>query len=470
MDDVETSQPKRRQISLARRIMIGALIWSALIVFGGVFATSAVYRAQAVTLLDQDLDATLVTLARAIEPLEDGSGRIRDLPEKLPSDARYETPLSGQYWVIIAVEDDGELGADIRPRSVWDGEAPLPDALAREALADPGAIIRGNSEGPAGEPIRIAVQAITITNRENPVLLVSAADRTATDDGAEQLRTILIIAMLALASGTLLAMALGLRFALRPLDRIQSDLTDVREGRRALLEGDYPAEVLPLSRELNKLLEHNREVVARARTHVGNLAHALKTPLAVLRNEATGETLLDDVVRRQTEGMRTNVEHYLTRAQAAARAEALGTRTQVAPSVDGLARMMNKLFSREGKAVDVAVDPAFYVRVEQQDLEEMIGNLVDNACKWAKAQVRVLAEAGENGLLLIHIDDDGPGLSPEEREQAVKRGVRLDETAPGTGLGLSIVADIAGMNGGGLELSESPLGGLRASLSLRRAN
>jgi signal transduction histidine kinase len=276
--------------------------------------------------------------------------------------------------------------------------------------------------------------------------------------------------MLALASGTLLAMALGLRFALRPLDRIQSDLTDVREGRRALLEGDYPAEVLPLSRELNKLLEHNREVVARARTHVGNLAHALKTPLAVLRNEATGETLLDDVVRRQTEGMRTNVEHYLTRAQAAARAEALGTRTQVAPSVDGLARMMNKLFSREGKAVDVAVDPAFYVRVEQQDLEEMIGNLVDNACKWAKAQVRVLAEAGENGLLLIHIDDDGPGLSPEEREHAVKRGVRLDETAPGTGLGLSIVADIAGMNGGGLELSESPLGGLRASLSLRRAN
>ena len=347
--------------------------------------------------------------------------------------------------MIIAVDDEGSLSDDIRPRSVWDGEPPLPSDLAEAALAEPGAVIRGsNSDGPAGEPIRIAVQSITIPNRDNPILLVAASDITQSNEGAEELRTILIIAMTALAGGTLLAMALGLRFALRPLDRIQSDISDIREGRQASLSGDYPEEVQPLSAELNKLLEHNRSVVTRSRTHVGNLAHALKTPLAVLRNEAKGESQLDDVVRRQTETMHANVEHYLRRAQAAARAEALGVRTQVLEAADGIARVMNKLFEREGKQVAVDIPATLYVRTEQQDLEEILGNLLDNACKWTRRDVRVSARPDEDGMIVIHIDDDGPGLSPEEREQAVKRGVRLDETAPGTGLGLSIVADIAG--------------------------
>nr|WP_070958784.1 ATP-binding protein [Hyphomonas sp. Mor2] len=460
----------KRRLSLARRILIGALLWSALIVAGGVVAISAVYRAQTINLLDADLDSTLVTLARAIEPLEDGSGRIRDIPERLPSDPRFETPLSGQYWVIIAVRDDGTFTDDIRPRSVWDGEPPLPAEMALEALASPGAVIRGNEpNGPAGEPIRIAVQSITIPNRDNPILLVAASDRTQSNEGADQLRTILIIAMTTLAAGTLLAMALGLRFALRPLVRIQSDISDIREGRQAGLSDDYPEEVQPLSAELNKLLEHNRSVVSRARTHVGNLAHALKTPLAVLRNEAKGDTQLDDVVRRQTETMHANVEHYLRRAQAAARAEALGVRTQVLEAADGIARVMNKLFARDGKQVSVDIDEALYVRTEQQDLEEILGNLLDNACKWTRNDVQISARPDVDGMIVIHIDDDGPGLSPNEREQAVKRGIRLDETAPGTGLGLSIVADIAGMNGGSLTLDESPTGGLRASVRLRRA-
>ncbi len=469
MDEPQVPKQGLGQVSLARRILIGALIWSVLIVFGGVVAMTAVYRAQTLSLLDDELDSTLVTLTRAIRPLDDGTGRIVDIPEKLPSDARYETPLSGKYWVIIAVEDDDQLGADIRPRSVWDGEAPLPAGLAQQALAQPGTIIRGDGEGPAGELIRAAVQAVTIPNRDNPILFVAAADRTLTDQGANRLRTILLIAMMTLAGGTLIAMALGLRYALRPFGRIQSDIADVREGRRAALRGDYPSEVQPLSEELNKLLEHNRSVVSRARTHVGNLAHALKTPLAVLRNEASGETLLDDVVRRQTEAMHTNVDHYLKRAQAAARAETLGARTQVAAAADGLARMMNKLFARDEKSVLTRIPENYFVRTEQQDLEEMLGNLMDNACKWGRARIEVSVEPGENGMLLIHVDDDGPGLAPEKRELAVKRGIRLDETEPGTGLGLSIVADIAGMNGGALELSSSPQGGLRASLSLRRA-
>ncbi|GAB5457400.1 MAG: sensor histidine kinase [Henriciella sp.] len=467
MSDIKSAFITQAPLSLARRILLGALVWSVVMVVGGVIAISFVYRAQTVNLLDTELESITVDLARALEVLPDG--RVVSVDEKLPTDSRYETPLSGRYWVIIAVDEGGNYADDIRPRSVWDGDPPLPNELAAQAMAEQGAIIQGNGVGPAGEPIRIAVQAISTANRENPILLVAAADRTQTDAGANQLRTILIITMSLLAAGTLLAIALGLRYALRPFDRIKHDIADVREGRRATLAGNYPSEVQPLSEELNKLLEHNRAIVSRARTHVGNLAHALKTPLAVLRNEATDETQLAEVVRRQIGSMHTNVDHYLKRAQAAARAEQLGARTQLLETVSGLSRMMNKLYGREGKSVSVDISETFFVRTERQDLEEMLGNLVDNACKWAKSSIVLSAELTPDAKMLIHVDDDGPGLPQEDRQRAIQRGVRLDETAPGTGLGLSIVADLAGMNGGGLELSTSPLGGLRATLSLRAA-
>jgi signal transduction histidine kinase len=465
------SKPKNRflQLSLAKRLLLGALVWSLLLVIGGVFVISAVFRSEAINLLDDEHEVTVQTLARAISPLDDGTGRIQDIEDKHPPDPRFTIPLSGKYWMMVAVNAEGEIVGDIRSRSIFDETLTWPDALTREALDNPGAIVSANTTGPDMEPLRFAIQATRYPERADPVLLVTASDRTLSMEGVDRLRTILLAAMLFLAAGTLIAMALGLRYALRPLERIQSDINDVREGRMAALSGDYPTEVQPLSEELNKLLEHNRTVVSRAQTYVGNLAHALKTPLAVLRNEASGSTQLDDVVRRQTESMRSNVDHYLRRAQAAARAEALGIRTQVAEAIDGLARMMNKLFSSQGKSVFADVDEQFYVRAERQDLEEMLGNLLDNACKWAKSTVEVSAKPGENGMILIHVDDDGPGLSETEREEAVKRGVRIDETAPGTGLGLSIVADISGMNGGGLTLSDSPLGGLRATIALRRA-
>ena len=437
-------------------------------VIGGIVAITAVYRTETVNLLDDELETTLITLSRAIDPLDDGTGRVQDIEEKLPTDSRFNTPLSGRYWAIIATDEAGNPAADIRSRSVWDGDLPINEVLVRSALADPGALVRGSIQGPAEEPLRIVVQALTFPERATPILFTVSADRSETNAGANRLRTILLAAMLALAGGTLIAMALGLRFALRPLNRVQADIGEVREGRMASLDGDYPSEVQPLTEELNKLLEHNRDVVDRARTHVGNLAHALKTPLAVLRNEAVGDSLLDEVVKRQTETMKTNVDHYLRRAQAAARAETLGVSTPLQPAIARLTRTFNKLFGHDGKTISADNIPPVFLRIEQQDLEEMIGNLMENASKWARSRIEVSAEPAENGQMLIHIDDDGKGLTQEERAEAIKRGVRLDESAPGTGLGLSIVADIAGMNGGGLTLSESPLGGLRATVALRR--
>jgi signal transduction histidine kinase len=469
METGQHSKNRFQSLSLARRLLLGALLWSVLLVAGGVVTMTAVYRAETLNILDDEHAATLQTLARAIRPLDDGTGRIEDIEERHPPDPRFLVPLSGKYWQILAVDEFGLQVGDITSRSVFDETLTLPPDLQRAALENPGQILSANGIGPAEQTVRITVQATTYQARENPVLLVAMSDRTLSMAGVDRLRTILLVAMLALAGGTLLAMALGLRYALRPLDRIQSDITEIREGRQAALTGEYPAEVQPLSEELNKLLDHNREVVSRARTHVGNLAHALKTPLAVLRNEANGETQLDDVVRRQSEAMRSNVDHYLRRAQAAARAEALGVRTQVSEAVQGIARVMNKLFAADGKSVTVDIPIDIYVRTEQQDLEEILGNLLDNACKWARQTVTVTAQHDDDGMVVILIDDDGPGLTPEEREQAIKRGVRLDETAPGTGLGLSIVADIAGMNGGSLELDESPAGGLRTRVRLRRA-
>jgi len=275
--------------------------------------------------------------------------------------------------------------------------------------------------------------------------------------------------MSALGAMILIALWFGVRSALKPLSRVQQDIEDVREGRQTQLEGDYPSEVLPLSKELNKLLEHNRGVVERAKTHVGNLAHALKTPLAVMMNEAAGKTHLDDVVRRQAGAMHESVQHYLKRARAAATAQSLGARCEIKPVLDGLSRLLNKLFAEKGIEVVVVCPEHLYFRGEKQSLEEMVGNLMENACKWAKSRVEVSTEMTADGFLL-HVEDDGKGLTPDERSAALKRGVRLDEAAPGTGLGLSIVTELAQMHSGAFVLDRSKkLGGLKASLSLPSA-
>ena len=450
--------------SLAVRLLIGAGLWCLLVLIGGAITLSTVYRAQTIQLLDEDLQATLIDLTRAVDIGENGD-LIAD-GSKLPAAHRYETPLTGRYWAIAVIDDAGNLGDEIRPRSLWDGEIPVTQATLEQTIQEPGTTVFGNARGPADETLRVAATVIILGDSEQRAFLLAAADRERPDEGAQRFLFMLIAAMIVLAGGVLIAMAVQVRVVLAPLGRVQKDVSDVREGRRTRLDDDYPVEVRPLSQELNKLLDHNREVVERARTHVGNLAHALKTPLAVLRNEAVGNSSLDDVVRRQTEAMHANVDHYLSRAQAAARAQAIGARTEVKPVLDGLTRLLNRLFAEKG--VTVASDAAGgqLFRGEAQDLEEMLGNLMENACKWATSRVDVRVTRESDQRIRIDVDDDGPGLGPEERDDALKRGVRLDETAPGTGLGLSIVKDLAELYSGSLSLSDAPLGGLRATLVL----
>ena len=453
-------------VSLARRMMLAAALWGLVVLIGGALALSALYRAQTLSLLEEDLEQTLVTLTREMTQegafLEDG--QVTDAErEFLSHDARFQTQYSGQYWAVVGLAPDLSIQGDLHSKSLWDEPVPVTPEQIRRAVAEPGMAQFADYEGPAEQRVRVAAKAIILENRDTPLVLVAAADRTPNDAAATRFRGMLLGTMIALFGGVFAAMVAGIRFSLQPLKRIEHDIADIRAGTRQTLREGYPIEVRPLTEELNKLIGHNRDVVERARTHVGNLAHALKTPIAVLRNEAKGDAQLDDVVRRQTESMHANVEHYLKRARMAARAETLGARTDVTPVVEALARLLNRLFDAKGINVSVVGDTGAVFRGEKQDFEEMIGNLMDNACKWAKADVLVRISDAP-GELVIDVEDDGPGLSPLEREGALKRGVRLDETIPGTGLGLSIVTELAELHKGRLELDESAQGGLRARL------
>jgi signal transduction histidine kinase len=284
----------------------------------------------------------------------------------------------------------------------------------------------------------------------------------------------LIITFGLLAAVLVLTTMFQVRFGLAPLKRITIDLAAIRAGRAERLAGTFPEEIAPLARETNALIDANREIVERARMHVGNLAHALKTPLSVMVNEANarlGDPLAQKVVE-QADIMRDQVTRHLERARLAARLTVVGSVSDVTPVIIALTRTMEKIYRDKNLAIDVHADGAARFRGERHDLEEMIGNLVDNACKWAASRVSIEVvrdepdPASEERRLRIVVDDDGRGLSPSEREQVAKRGRRLDETKPGSGLGLSIVVELAGLYGGGLTLGAAPLGGLRAELVL----
>jgi len=267
--------------------------------------------------------------------------------------------------------------------------------------------------------------------------------------------------------------ALAVRYGLRPLRELRRGVASIRRGEAVRIGGQFPEDVAPLAEEINLLLDSNREVVERTRTQVGNLAHALKTPLSVIVNEAaSGNPKFAEKVREQAGVMTRQVSFYLDRARAAARASSASASTEFRPVVDGLVRTFEKVYRDRDLVFEIDGLDAVRFRGESQDLNDLIGNLLDNAGKWAHSRVRISAEreteaaVAARPFFVARIDDDGAGLDPAARDAALERGRRLDESRPGSGLGLSIVVDIAAAYGGSLKLEDSPLGGLRASLRL----
>ena len=272
------------------------------------------------------------------------------------------------------------------------------------------------------------------------------------------------------AAACMIAGFFVVRRAIRPLEAMRRHLSDVRSGSERRLPGQYPGEVQPLVDDLNALLAHNEAVVTRANARAGDLAHGLKTPLAILANEAaalarTGDAELAATLAQQVASMQRQIDYHLARARAVAAGSAPHAQCAVVQSADGLRRALGRLHAHRGVRIDIDVDPAHVFHGRREDLDEMLGNLLDNACKWAASRVAVSSSRRADGVT-IAVDDDGPGLDASLRDRVLQRGVRADEAAPGSGLGLAIVRDIVELYGGTITLAASPLGGLRAELTL----
>ena len=452
--------------SLTRRLILLAAGWIvAALVVTGIVLTSQ-FQESGLRRLGGVLNATIDTLA--FKTTATPAGVVT--PQIL--DEQTQQPLSGKYWATAELDGQGGLRVLNRSLSIWDSDIPAPADLPERLKAAFGQTITYNDIGPIGEPLRVAATIKKLPGRETPVVFMAAIDRSEIDADTREFATLTWISLGMLGLGLMAAVFIQVRIGLSPLYDLRVEIANVRKGKAARIEDIYPSEIAPLAEQVNRLLDHNQEVVERQRTHVGNLAHALKTPLSVMLAEAEGSTdPLADLVRRQTEVMKGQVDHHLRRARAAARAaHGLGERTPVAEVLDEMAVMLERVFQSKNVEIDWRAPDELGFLGERQDLQEILGNLIENACKWSKRRVRISAGASGLGQMIVVVEDDGPGLPEDQREGALKRGARMDEEAPGSGLGLAIVDDLTRAYGGRLTLAASDMGGLKVILELPAAD
>ena len=422
--------------------------------------------------LERNFDARLSAVMDALlANVEVGETGEAQLPVPL-ADTRFSIPLSGWYWQVIPSGDTG--APDIASESLLEQRLqPEPAQLAKRDAAGIASFYLIDREG---HVLRAIEQSFRLPGSDREFSFLVAGNFDELKDEVSAFRQALTGILALLGVGLLVAIFVQVRFGLKPLKRMQASLTAIREGKTDRLAGSFPAEIEPVAEELHLLIESNAAIIDRARTQVGNLAHALKTPLSVLTNEAnTHQGALAAKVLEQTHVMRDQVNMYLDRARRAARAQGLGAVTEIRPVLDGLARTLQRIYRDKDVEIAVHCDPALKFRGERQDFEEIAGNLLDNASKWAASRVEVRVEMSQATAiqgriwLIVTVDDDGPGLPADKRAEALKRGRRLDETKPGSGLGLSIVTETASMYSGTVTLDDAPLGGLRVILRLPAA-
>lgn len=436
--------------SLRFRLAAVALLWMAVFALLAGWALSQAFVAAARRALDEQLSAELLTLAAAIEVDETGRWNV----QRPPTDPRFSRLYSGTYWQVVGP------GQVERSRSLWDAELSLADA------AEAGEAIGVDTLGPRGEPLRMLRQSLRLPRLESPLLIAVAEPRATLEAEASTFRRLLVLSLLGFALFFLGALWLQLGLALRPLRRLAASLRRLRGGEVSAIEEPQPAEIQPLADELNAVLAHNRRLIERSRAQAADLAHALKTPLALIDLEAQREgSAFGQRVREAVARIRRLSERHLARAGSAG---AGGERAvAVACVVEALLGALRRIHAGRGIDWQIDVPTALAFRGEREDLEEMLGNLLDNAGKWALSRVRVEADA-QDVRVQLRVHDDGPGLDADQRQTAMLRGRRFDEQVEGSGLGLAIVADIAEAHGGALRLLASPLGGLCAELELPR--
>ncbi len=454
-----------RRPSLVRRLVFLAAGWSLAALLASALVMVLLFQQSGLRRFDQNLAELIDNLVAGSTIKSDGSVAAPAL-----TDLRALRAYSGKYWQIAQPSEGGGLRILVRSRSLWDSELRGPANLVSRLAAKPGAPVSFDARGPLSEPLRARASQVKLPNSRVPLIFMVGEDRRDLDRDIRSFTTATATVLLLLGAGLVGAVVIQVRVGLTPLFALRREIAEVRRGKSDQISGAYPTELTPLAEELNALMAHNQDIVERQRMHVGNLAHALKTPLSVLLAEADLQPgSLASIVTRQAKAMRLQVDHHLRRARAAARAQGLGERTSVAEVLDELSRTLGRIYAAKPMTIDWDADEDLFFLGERQDLLELAGNAMENACKWGASNVRVRAQAESDEQLTLTIEDDGPGLAPDQRAAVLARGARLDETAPGSGLGLSIIDDLIRSYGGALSLGDSRLGGLMVTLNLPSA-
>lgn len=444
--------------SLTGRLVLSAVVWSFAALLVGGFVLSFAFRSYVLTDVDQRLELLLDTLVGISEVSPDGEFRFN----QPLADQRFVTPYSGWYWQVSA-----EGMEPVRSRSLWDF------ALDAQHEQRSFSLRYSIKDGPDGQQLRLAEHDIILPEAEQVFHYQIATNMAEVQAAINRFNWLLVSALALILLTVTLALVLQVTYGLRPLRQIKRDLGDVRAGRAARIASadnkKLPQDLKPLVEEINGLIDQNDKLVQRARTHVGNLAHALKTPLSVIQNSVDGdESESAAIIARQARDIRVHVDHHLKRARIAGGGTGIGL--PVCARINKLASAVAVIAGDKQLEISVDCDEDLMFDGEKEDFDELLGNLLDNAAKWATSKVHVAVARREKGLrraiLQIEISDDGPGVPVDKRDSMFDRGKRLDEQVPGTGLGLAIVRDIADMYGGDVQMNTALLGGLRVTLRL----
>ncbi|WP_375398712.1 sensor histidine kinase [uncultured Sphingomonas sp.] len=439
--------------SLSRRMILIAATWITLLLTGGGLALDSVLSVAVTRNFDEQLEYVMFSLLTSAEIGPDGEVILN----REPADQRFLEPYSGLYWQISAPGKE-----DFPSRSLWDRR------LAFGVRHDKLDVHVYDSSQFSGEKLRVMERDVRLPMSKVRWRFQVAQSRDGLDAQIRVLRRTLFRSFLLLAIGLIAMAALQTWYGLRPLTKLRHEIARMRAGRSSAVAGTMPAEVAPMVEELNALIDHNDRQAEEARRHAGNLAHALKTPLTVIMNAATaGADDLAETVVREARTMRRQVDHHLARARAVGRRGSAHSRADVWASLESVERAVSRLYRHV--RIDTDGPKGLHVHVERQDLDEMLGNLIENAAKYGGGSVFITV-AAQAGFVEFQIEDDGGGIPEEDRMRIFDRGVRLDTGKPGTGLGLAIVRDVAEIYEGTVSLEESEdLGGLLARLRLPAA-
>ncbi len=456
---------ERRPRSLTARVLTIASIWAVIALFVVALLISTAYRNGAERSFRELLRAQLYNVINSISLAE--TGQLSGTPQL--GDLRFTQPGSGWYWIVDII--DGGEEQQLASVSLGGQKVAIADT-AKTPFNDRYERIYPSTDGNGHEVLVSETEVLLGDNGEVARFRVTGSQADIDTDVSSFSRQLFLFLVI-FGVGSLLVNAIAILFGLRPLDRIRRSLEEIRAGRTEALEGSFPREIAPLTGEVNALIENNRRIVERARMQVGNLAHSLKTPIAVLLNET--RAMAPDqarIVEEQASAMRNQVQHYLDRARIAAQQNSVLVRCNTRQALERLVRVMQRLNPDTQFDLQLPADVPD-LAMEQHDVEELLGNVLENAGKWTRDSIRISAEMPSGGTLEesrqwieLHVDDNGPGMPEDLLAEAMKRGRRLDESKPGTGLGLSIIKEIAEEYRGSVNLERSPTGGLRVTLKL----